>query len=155
MSSSPNRKLIRPTRAETASRTRDTPNTRGLSTTGRGKSLPPDQTSAETFYYIKQMGAKTPMVVVLMDGEILRGWVEWYDRACIKLNRERGPNLLLMKHAIRYMYKEEEERGTERRARRAKEKGQREQERESGKLRRGGSPAAAAAKEAKEEDDKD
>lgn len=151
MSSPANRKLIRPTRADAASRTRETPSTRGLPTTGRGKSIPPDQTNAETFYYLKQMGSKTPMVVILMDGEILRGWVEWYDRACIKLNRDKGPNLLLMKHAIRYMYKEEEERGTERRARRAREKEQQQRDRDAGKLR----SSAAAASPAVADDDED
>ena len=33
------------------------------------KQAPPEQTNAEAFYYLKQMNAKTPMVVVLNDGE--------------------------------------------------------------------------------------
>jgi sRNA-binding regulator protein Hfq len=140
-----NRKLIRPSLAEATARTRETPSTRtGPPGTGRNKSLPPAETNAETFYYLKQMSAKTPMVVVLVDGEIIRGWVEWYDRACIKVNRDRGPNLLLMKSAIKYMYKEEEERGSERRLRRQKEKEQRGQE-----LRRN-RPATGQAEEAEE-----
>ena len=48
------------------------------------------------------------MVVVLLDGEELRGWIEWYDKGAIKLNRHDGPNLLIPKHNIRYMFKEEE-----------------------------------------------
>ncbi len=43
------------------------------------------------------MAAKTPMVVVLNDGEEIRGWIEWYDKHCLKVNRERGPNLLIPK----------------------------------------------------------
>ena len=39
----------------------------------------------------------------------LRGHIEWYDRNCIKVNREGTPNLLVYKHAIRYMFKQEEE----------------------------------------------
>jgi len=39
-----------------------------------------DQTNAENFYYVKQMQNKTPMVVVLQDGEILKGVIEWYDK---------------------------------------------------------------------------
>jgi hypothetical protein len=53
----------------------------------RRKQTPPEQTNAEEFYYLKQMAAKTPMVVVLLDGEELRGWIEWYDKGSIKLNR--------------------------------------------------------------------
>jgi RNA chaperone Hfq len=69
------------------------------------KSAPPDQTNAEQFYYSKQMQSKTPMVVLLTDGEQLEGVIEWYDRDCLKLNREGAPNLLLFKHCIKYMYK--------------------------------------------------
>lgn len=69
------------------------------------KSTPPDQTNAEQFYYSKQMQSKTPMVVHLTDGQQLEGVIEWYDRDCIKLNRDGAPNLLLYKHCIKYMYK--------------------------------------------------
>lgn len=148
-----NRKLIRPTMADAASRTRDTPSARSLPGGGRAKGLPPDETRAETFYYLKQMATKTPMVVVLSDGEILRGWIEWYDKACVKLNRERGPNLLLMKHSIRYMYKEEEERGSERRARRIKEREQRDPKKGALEKGRGAAAAAAAAATAAGEDE--
>ncbi len=37
------------------------------------KPVPPDQTNAENFYYVKQMQSKTPMVFVLRDGETLHG----------------------------------------------------------------------------------
>lgn len=69
------------------------------------KQIPPDQTHAENFYYLKQMQGKTPMVVVLNDGETLNGVIEWYDKSCLKLNREDGPNLLLFKSCIKYMHK--------------------------------------------------
>ena len=51
----------------------------------RKKPAPPDQTFAENFYYVKQMQSRTPVAVVLTDGEVIRGTVEWYDRDCIKL----------------------------------------------------------------------
>ena len=82
----PNRKLIRPDLAEMK---KDVP-PRSV----RRKQSPPEQTNAEEFYYLKQMAAKTAMVVVLNDGEELRGWIEWYDKGAIKLNRYEGPNLL-------------------------------------------------------------
>ncbi len=79
------------------------------------KPTPPEQTNAEAFYYLKQMQTRTPMVLRLVDGEELRGWIEWYDKDVIKLNRDGAPNLLVPKHAIKYMYKEEEERQLRRR----------------------------------------
>jgi host factor-I protein len=70
------------------------------------KAVPPDQTNAENFYYVKQMQAKTPMVFVLRDGETLHGVIEWYDKSCLKVNRTGEPNILLYKPCIKYMYKE-------------------------------------------------
>lgn len=70
------------------------------------KPVPPDQTNAENFYYVKQMQAKTSMVFVLRDGEMVRGVIEWYDKTCLKVNRIGEPNLLLYKSNIKYMYKE-------------------------------------------------
>ena len=96
-----NRKLIRPDMAELTKKD-------GAPRAVRRKQSPPEQTNAEEFYYLTQMAAKTPMVVVLTDGEELRGWIEWYDKGAIKLNRHEGPNLLIPKHNIRYMFKEEE-----------------------------------------------
>ena len=55
------------------------------------------------------MQAHTPMTVVLTDGEVLRGTVEWYDRDCIKLTRFGSPNLLVYKQVIKYVYKDGEE----------------------------------------------
>jgi sRNA-binding regulator protein Hfq len=95
-----NRKLIRPDAPESK---RDSA-VRAV----RRKQTPPEQTNAEEFYYLKQMSAKTPMVVVLTNDEELVGWIEWYDKGSIKLNRHKGPNLLVRKDSIRYMFKEEE-----------------------------------------------
>lgn len=76
---------------------------------GGKKQAPPEQTNAENFYYQKQMQSRTPMVIVLQDGEELRGIIEWYDRNCIKVNRENGePNVMVYKPAIKYMFKEGE-----------------------------------------------
>jgi len=70
---------------------------------------PPEQTNAENFYYQKQMQSRTPMVIVLRDGEEVHGIIEWYDKSCIKIVRDDGgPNLMIYKPAIKYMFKEEE-----------------------------------------------
>ena len=76
-----------------------------------GKKTPPAEiTHAENFYYQKQMQGKTHMVIVLRDGEEVHGFIEWYDRSCLKLNRLDGPNLMIYKPSIKYMYKEGEAR---------------------------------------------
>ncbi len=95
-----NRKLIRPSLSEI----QDQMGGRMQ----RKKPAPPEQTNAENFYYIKQMQARTPMVVVLNTGEQIRGVIEWYDKNCIKVNRTGEPNLLIMKASVRYMYKQTE-----------------------------------------------
>ena len=96
----PNRRLIRPPLAEV----KDKPSTLNR-TAAFKKQTPPDTTNAENFYYVKQMQSKTPMVIVLQDGEEIHGVIEWYDKACLKVNRESGANLLVYKSYIKYMYK--------------------------------------------------
>jgi host factor-I protein len=78
-------------------------------TQARKKPAPPEQTHAENFYFVKQMQSRTPMAVILTDGEVLNGTVEWYDRDCIKLTRYGSPNLMIYKHSIKYMYKASED----------------------------------------------
>ncbi len=95
------RKLIRPSMTEMLDRM---PGRTG----GRRKQAPAEQTNAESFYYLKQMQNRTTMIVVLTDGAELNGWIEWYDKSCVKLNRTDAPNLLIFKHSIKYMFKEEE-----------------------------------------------
>ncbi|MGA2421261.1 MAG: hypothetical protein ABSG69_14375 [Candidatus Acidiferrum sp.] len=73
------------------------------------KPAPPETTHAENFYWVKQMQSHTPMAVVLENGEVLKGTVEWYDRDCIKLTRTGSPNLLVFKRVIKYVYKDGEE----------------------------------------------
>ena len=77
----------------------------------RKRTPPPIETNAELFYYKKQIDAHTPMVIVLQDGEEIEGTIEWYDRGALKVNRRDAPNLLVLKHNIKYMYKLEERDG--------------------------------------------
>jgi host factor-I protein len=82
---------------------------RAMGPGGSRKAAPPEQTNAENFYYQKQMQTRTPMVIVLRDGEEIHGIIEWYDKTCIKVAREDGgPNLMIYKPAIKYMFKEDE-----------------------------------------------
>ena len=98
-----NRRLIRPALVEV--KEPPVPNRRNNIAPNPKTLAPPEQTNAENFYYVKQMQAKTPMVIVLQDGETLEGLIEWYDKSCLKIHRDNGPNLLLYKPCIKYMYK--------------------------------------------------
>ena len=114
-----NRKLIRPTltRADVVhsnhghnhmpAERRDRDRDRSAGAPAK-KTVPTEQTNAENFYYQKQMQSKTPMVIVLRDGEEVHGYIEWYDKNCIKLNRNGAANLMIYKPAIKYMFKEGE-----------------------------------------------
>jgi host factor-I protein len=98
-----NRKLIRPNLSEIKERmSQDKEREKDAS---RRKMHPPTDTFAENYYYLKQMNKKTPMAVVFANGESVEGYIEWYDRNCIKLNRDNAPNLLIYKGNIRYIYK--------------------------------------------------
>jgi host factor-I protein len=105
-----NRKLFRPSLPEAKEQfSSRSPQPAPQQAAARKKPAPPEQTHAENFYYVKQMQSRTPVAVVLNDGETLRGTVEWYDRDCIKLTRFGSPNLLIYKHCIKYLYKEGDE----------------------------------------------
>jgi host factor-I protein len=98
-----NRKLIRPSFNEAKAEVKgQRPQPRA---SGPKRTSPPEQTNAENFYYLKQMQSKTPMSIVLRDGEILKGVIEWYDKDCLKVNREGAPNLMVFKSNIKYMHK--------------------------------------------------
>jgi len=108
-----NRKLIRPSlnRNDHNSNHTQAPMERRERPAGGGggkKTPPPETTNAENFYYQKQMQGKTPMVIVLRDGEEIHGVIEWYDKHCLKVNRSSQPNIVVYKPAIKYMYKEGE-----------------------------------------------
>jgi sRNA-binding regulator protein Hfq len=110
-----NRKLIRPSladiREQLATARPAPPPAAAPASPSRApkKPVPPEQTNAESFYYVKQMQSKTPMVLVLQDGEKIHGIIEWYDRHCLKVHRTGEPNLLIYKSNIKYLYKQEDE----------------------------------------------
>jgi host factor-I protein len=72
------------------------------------KKTPPNETNAEIYYYKKQIDSRTLMVIALTDGEEIEGTIEWYDRDALKVNRTDAPNVLLLKHNIKYMFKAED-----------------------------------------------
>ena len=74
----------------------------------RGEPRAQVDTHAEIFYYRKQINSRTLMVIVLTDGEEIEGTIEWHDREALKVNRTDDPNLMILKHNIKYMYKAED-----------------------------------------------
>ena len=92
-----NRRLIRPNFTEIKEKMSHE--------SAKKRTYPSYDTHAENYYYLKQMNKKTPMAIVLEGGEVVEGYIEWYDRNCIKLNRENAPNLLIYKRNIKYLYK--------------------------------------------------
>ncbi|PYX35980.1 MAG: Sm ribonucleo-like protein [Acidobacteria bacterium] len=69
----------------------------------RGKTPPPEETCEEAAY-LKMLGEKQkPVSIKLADGEVVRGWIEYYDKNMVRLTRENGPNLFIFKHEIMYI----------------------------------------------------
>ena len=60
-----------------------------------GKTPPPDDTHQEATY-LKALGEnQAPVSIKLMDGEVVRGWIEYYDRRMVRLTRDGAPNLFI------------------------------------------------------------
>jgi len=69
----------------------------------RGRTPPPEDTFEEAGF-LKDLGEKQrPVAIKLMDGQIVRGWIEYYDRNMVRLTREGAPNLFIFKHEIMYI----------------------------------------------------
>ena len=69
----------------------------------KGRTPPPDDTHQEAAY-LKMLGEKQrPVRIKLMDGEVVRGWIEYYDRRMVRLTREGAPNLFIFKHEIAFI----------------------------------------------------
>lgn len=69
----------------------------------RGRTPPPEDTFEEAAF-LKALGEKQKAVSVkLMDGQTVRGWIEYYDKSMVRLTREDAPNLFIFKHEIMYI----------------------------------------------------
>lgn len=72
----------------------------------KGRTPPPEETYQES-QYLKQLGEKQKTVSIkLCDGEVVRGWIEYYDKNMVRLTREGAPNLFIFKHDIMYIAEE-------------------------------------------------
>jgi host factor-I protein len=72
----------------------------------RGRTPPPEDTHEEALF-LKNLGEKQkPVSVKLMDGQTVRGWIEYFDKNMVRLTREGAPNLFIFKHEIMYIAEE-------------------------------------------------
>lgn len=67
----------------------------------RSKTPPPGETGQEALYLRSLSERKVPVSVKLRDGEVVKGWIEYFDDGMLRLTREGKPNLFIYKHQIR------------------------------------------------------
>jgi host factor-I protein len=72
-----------------------------LSSRRRSKTPPPGETGQEALYLRSLSARQINVAIKLRDGEIVRGWVEYFDDGMLRLTREGKPNLFIYKHQIR------------------------------------------------------
>lgn len=69
----------------------------------RGRTPPPEETREEA-NFLRVLGEKQkPVSIKLMHGEIVTGWIEYYDKNMLRLTRAGAPNLFIFKHEIMYI----------------------------------------------------
>jgi host factor-I protein len=69
----------------------------------KSKQPPPESTNEEAFYLKKLTEKQRAVTIKLINGETVRGWIEYYDRNMLRLTREGNPNLFIFKHQIAYL----------------------------------------------------
>jgi host factor-I protein len=67
----------------------------------RQKSPPPGETGQEALYLRFLSDKQVRVAVKLRDGEVVSGWIEYFDERMIRLTREGKPNLFIYKNQIR------------------------------------------------------
>jgi host factor-I protein len=72
----------------------------------KNKTPPPDTTHEEAAYLKMLVEKQRPVLIKLTDKEVVRGWIEYYDRTMLRLTREGKPNLFIYKDQIAYLAEE-------------------------------------------------
>ena len=100
------RKLIRPSLGPQARSNQAERNSSERNVPSRAAST--EHTHAESFYFQKQIQARTPVTIALKNGETADGIIEWYDRDSLRLLRRDQAHLMIYKTSIKYIYKSAE-----------------------------------------------
>ncbi len=67
----------------------------------RARSVPAGATGQEALYLRFLSEKQVPVQVKLRDGEVVTGWIEYFDDSMIRLTRKGQPNLFIYKEQIR------------------------------------------------------
>ncbi len=74
--------------------------TPGIPTRRHAKTPPPGETGQEALYLRSLSERQVPVAVKLRGGEVVRGWIEYFDDGMLRLTREGKPNLFIYKHQV-------------------------------------------------------
>ena len=66
----------------------------------------PETTFREAEYIDRLSKTKTPVIVKLIDGEEIKGWIEYYDKDIIRITRSTEPNLFIYKSRVKYLFED-------------------------------------------------
>lgn len=69
----------------------------------KAKSPPPESTNEEAGYLKQLVDKQRSVSIKLINGERVRGWIEYYDRNMLRLTRKDKPNLFIYKQQIAYV----------------------------------------------------
>ncbi len=72
-----------------------------MATKKRHKGPPAGETGQEALYLKSLSDRQVPISVKLRDGEVVSGWIEYFDDMMLRLTREGKPNLFIYKSHIR------------------------------------------------------
>jgi host factor-I protein len=72
-----------------------------LSNVRRAKMPPPGNTGQEALYLRSLSDRQISVQVQLRDGEVVDGWIEYFDDSMVRITRDGHPNLFIYKHQIR------------------------------------------------------
>jgi host factor-I protein len=71
-----------------------------IPTRRHAKTPPPGETGQEALYLRSLSERQVPVAVKLRGGEVVRGWIEYFDEGMLRLTRDGKPNLFIYKHQI-------------------------------------------------------
>jgi host factor-I protein len=72
----------------------------GIASRRHAKTPPPGETGQEALYLRSLSERQVSVSIKLRGGEVVRGWIEYFDDGMLRLTREGKPNLFIYKHQI-------------------------------------------------------
>lgn len=72
-----------------------------MATRKRHKGAPSNETGQEALYLKSLSDRQVAVAIKLRDGEVVSGWIEYFDDMMLRLTREGRPNLFIYKSQIR------------------------------------------------------